>query len=125
MIDLSFVGHMGYYSGVVFEGMAEHVGFPVLNGGRYDDLMVQFGRPAAATGFALKTDRIMEASSLPHPTRRHHLVLYDEASSIAAVQKALDLRENGNVAVELRRLDQHKQAAGQANADVTVIRGGE
>ena len=40
--------------------MRRILGFPVASGGRYDNLLKQFGRPAPATGFAIKTTRILE-----------------------------------------------------------------
>jgi len=60
LIDLTMTGDFNYYTGLTFEGYASDLGFPVLSGGRYDNLLGQFGRPAPATGFSLKTNRILE-----------------------------------------------------------------
>lgn len=55
------VSHMSYYTGVLFEIYAENVGFPIGNGGRYDQLLGRFDSPAPATGFGIRTDRLLEA----------------------------------------------------------------
>ncbi len=68
MIDLTMLGDFfSYYTGMTFEGYAADLGFPVCSGGRYDNLLKQFGRPAGATGFALKTNRILEILSQSMP----------------------------------------------------------
>ena len=56
------IGNFSYYTGLIFEGYAADLGFPVCSGGRYDSLLESFGRPATATGFALATNRIMEVA---------------------------------------------------------------
>ena len=66
LIDLTMIGDFSYYTGMTFEGYAADLGFPVCSGGRYDNLLSQFGRPAPATGFALKTNRILEVTDNGH-----------------------------------------------------------
>jgi ATP phosphoribosyltransferase regulatory subunit len=53
MIDLGLVNQAEYYSSLVFKGYAEDTGVPVLSGGRYDDLLSDFGEDLPATGFGL------------------------------------------------------------------------
>ena len=59
--DLGTVKSLSYYSGMVFTGLAEGVGAPVLSGGRYDGLCGQFGRELPAVGFALGMMRVLRA----------------------------------------------------------------
>ncbi|WP_366922846.1 ATP phosphoribosyltransferase regulatory subunit [Metallumcola ferriviriculae] len=59
--DLGIFRDFDYYTGIVFEGYVPQLGFPVCGGGRYDNLLGNFGHPAAATGFALGLERIMLA----------------------------------------------------------------
>lgn len=102
LIDLTMIGDFSYYTGMTFEGYAADLGFPVVSGGRYDNLLAQFGRPAPATGFALKTTRILEllgdhAELEPERT----LVVYDTAGRGEALVKAQELRTEGiNVVTE-------------------------
>ncbi len=56
--DLGLVHQIDYYTGVVFRGYAQGAGAPVLSGGRYDNLLGAFGRPAPAIGFAVDVDLV-------------------------------------------------------------------
>lgn len=60
-LDLGLVRNLGYYTGVVFEGYAPGVGSPVVGGGRYDNLLADFGGDRPAVGFALELDRMLAA----------------------------------------------------------------
>lgn len=59
--DLGTVKSLSYYSGIVFTGLAEGVGAPVLSGGRYDGLCGQFGKELPAVGFAVGMMRVLRA----------------------------------------------------------------
>jgi ATP phosphoribosyltransferase regulatory subunit len=60
-VDLGMLHDIAYYSGIIFRGLTPEIGFPVVSGGRYDDLLAKFGEPAPATGFALGIKRVMIA----------------------------------------------------------------
>lgn len=60
-IDLGMVHSIDYYTGMIFRGITGHLGYPLLSGGRYDELMAQFGRPMQATGFALSVKPLLVA----------------------------------------------------------------
>ena len=60
-IDLGQLPDIDYYTGQVFRGMADGLGYPILSGGRYDGVLGLFGRPMAATGFALGVERALAA----------------------------------------------------------------
>lgn len=53
MLDLGLVNRSNYYTGVVFHGYAEGSGLTVLSGGRYDNLLGEFGVNAPAIGFGI------------------------------------------------------------------------
>ncbi|NBI27679.1 ATP phosphoribosyltransferase regulatory subunit [Chengkuizengella marina] len=103
VIDLTMLGDFSYYTGMTFEGYAGKLGFPVCSGGRYDNLLTQFGRPAPATGFSLKTNRILEVvsqhSSCEFP---RILILYDEQNRTEALKHAQMLRADGQI-IETRK----------------------
>jgi ATP phosphoribosyltransferase regulatory subunit len=63
-IDLGHLSNMDYYTGIVFRAMADGVGSPLLSGGRYDNVLEQFGRPMPATGFAIGLSRVLRALEL-------------------------------------------------------------
>ncbi|WP_058301027.1 ATP phosphoribosyltransferase regulatory subunit [Gorillibacterium timonense] len=102
LVDLTMVGDFGYYTGMTFEGYASGLGFPVVSGGRYDNLLGQFGRPAPATGFALKTNRILEWGSEPTEEPMKTTILYRAEKRTVALGKAMELRASGHRIVETR-----------------------
>ncbi|GMA58468.1 ATP phosphoribosyltransferase regulatory subunit [Alicyclobacillus sacchari] len=57
--DLTLHRDMDYYTGIVFEAFAHGVGAPIALGGRYDELLAQFGAPAAAIGFTFEVERVL------------------------------------------------------------------
>jgi ATP phosphoribosyltransferase regulatory subunit len=105
LIDLTMIGDFSYYTGMTFEGYAADLGFPVCSGGRYDNLLTQFGRPAPATGFALKTNRILEVVS-KHPVEQPYrlLIAYKASKRDQAFQTAKEKRGQAGIMVETRLL---------------------
>lgn len=61
IIDLGLVNRSNYYTGVIFHGYAEGTGITVLSGGRYDNLLGEFGMLAPAIGFAVEVSAVCEA----------------------------------------------------------------
>lgn len=106
MIDLTMIGDFDYYTGMTFEGYAADLGFPVASGGRYDNLLKQFGRPAPATGFSLKTTRILELiGDHSSAAERRILIGYNAAGREAAFDEASRLRDSGDVIVVTEKMD--------------------
>ncbi|MDP4099489.1 ATP phosphoribosyltransferase regulatory subunit [Paenibacillus sp. P96] len=100
LIDLTMIGDFSYYTGMTFEGYAGEIGSPVCSGGRYDNLLQQFGRAVPATGFALKTNRIVDGiEGIQTPVKLPVLIRYDESGRKEAFQKAAELRSAGNTVV--------------------------
>jgi ATP phosphoribosyltransferase regulatory subunit len=58
IFDLGLVRSLGYYTGAVFQVYDPAYGVPIGGGGRYDELLGQFGRPLPAVGFALNVERV-------------------------------------------------------------------
>lgn len=57
VLDMGVLRGLDYYTGIVFEGYSPDLGYGLLGGGRYDNLLGQFGFPCPATGFALGLER--------------------------------------------------------------------
>jgi len=51
----------GYYSGLVFRGLSKNCGQTLLEGGRYDNVGAQLGKPTPAIGFSVGVKRLMDA----------------------------------------------------------------
>jgi ATP phosphoribosyltransferase regulatory subunit len=47
-----------YYTGIIFRGFVNGAGEAVLSGGRYDDLISDYGSAMPAVGFAIDVDLI-------------------------------------------------------------------
>jgi ATP phosphoribosyltransferase regulatory subunit len=58
VIDLGETWNFAYYTGVMFQILAEGPGAAVGSGGRYDGLLARFGVPRAAAGFAVDLDNL-------------------------------------------------------------------
>ncbi|MCH1641859.1 ATP phosphoribosyltransferase regulatory subunit [Paenibacillus timonensis] len=105
MIDLTMIGDFSYYTGMTFEGYAAELGFPVCSGGRYDNLLQQFGRPAPATGFSLKTNRILDGvGGLEAEPELPVVLQYDASNRQRAFAEAERLRGEGR-SVLMRRAE--------------------
>jgi len=57
--DLGLMRGQDYYTGMIFEGYAAGMGYSIIGGGRYDNMMAKFGLPLAATGFAVGMERLV------------------------------------------------------------------
>ncbi|WP_294520219.1 ATP phosphoribosyltransferase regulatory subunit [uncultured Anaerovibrio sp.] len=59
--DLGVIRDFSYYTGMVFEAYTPGLGYPLCGGGRYDNMLTDFGTELSATGFAVGIERIMLA----------------------------------------------------------------
>lgn len=98
-IDLGMVQGLNYYTGIIIKGFTRGVGFPVCGGGRYDNLIGEFGKNIPATGVAIGIERLI--SALRHSgvefdgaPEIHTLICYDNARS-TAFKIANGLRSSG------------------------------
>jgi len=87
-----------YYTGVIFEGYSPELGYGLLGGGRYDNLLGQFGFDCPATGFALGMDRLALVLANQEAAAPHYLLGGKNLRSMAA--RADQLRAEGKI-VEL------------------------
>lgn len=105
--DLGMLSKYNYYTGVIFRAYTYGVGDAIVKGGRYDNLLKQFGKNAPAVGFALVVDSILEALSrqkveisLPEPARIIH---YSHENYSECLAEAENLRRQGiSVALQLK-----------------------
>ncbi len=63
MIDLGLVNRSNYYTGVLFRGYAEGSGVTILTGGRYDNLIAEFGLDIPAIGFAVDVNALCDVKN--------------------------------------------------------------
>ncbi|HEX3021059.1 MAG TPA: ATP phosphoribosyltransferase regulatory subunit, partial [Lachnospiraceae bacterium] len=61
--DLGMLSKYNYYTGIIFRGFTYGTGDAIVTGGRYDNLVCQFGKDSAAIGVAIVVDQLMNALS--------------------------------------------------------------
>jgi ATP phosphoribosyltransferase regulatory subunit len=102
-LDLGAIRDFDYYTGVTFEAYGPDLGRPLAAGGRYDQLLERFGRPAPATGFVVHLDLVAEAISRsgrrPALPQLDAAICWTSAGLPAALRLASSLRLFGMRAV--------------------------
>lgn len=61
--DLGMLSNYRYYTGIIFKAYTYGTGDYIVTGGRYDKLLMQFGKDAPAVGFVIVVDQLMAALS--------------------------------------------------------------
>ena len=95
--DLGMVRGMAYYTGIVFEGFARGIGFSLLSGGRYDNLLAHFGGDHPACGFAIGVERALAALTLQNPgdVKLTPDILAELDAARALAERVADARARG------------------------------
>lgn len=95
--DLASLSKYGYYTGIIFKGFTYGTGEQIAAGGRYDKLLSQFGKNAAAIGFAVYMDQIMIAHSgnMTETDYDYEVIVYEPKYRKYAFSLASDLRNEG------------------------------
>jgi histidyl-tRNA synthetase len=78
-IDPRLVRGLDYYTKTTFEIVSSHLGAQnaLLGGGRYDDMMKDFGGPdICGTGFAMGIERVLSVAEIAVPARKVLYVAY-------------------------------------------------
>lgn len=105
--DLSMLSMYQYYTGVVFKGYTYGTGDAIVTGGRYDNLLAQFGKEAPAIGFAVNVDGLHLALNRQHlasvPDRKIVLMIYPCEQKQTAIRESQKLREHGTDVILLRK----------------------
>lgn len=100
--DLGMLSKYNYYTGVIFRVYTYGLGRAIVKGGRYDNLLLHFGKNAPAIGFGLQIDDILEALSSQNislPLKEEPIyIIYnpDDLEEFSkALNKASELRKQG------------------------------
>ncbi len=104
--DLSMINGYDYYTGVVFSAYSYGTGNPIVKGGRYNNLLKQFGKDAPSIGFSIYIDELMNSLSRQKieiaDNSKSALIIYTIENQQSAVLLAKMLR-NKNVTAQLIR----------------------
>lgn len=97
--DLGMLSKYQYYTGIIFKAYTYGTGEYIVTGGRYDKLLVQFGKDVPAVGFAIVIDQLMLAMARqqiePKTDTVHTMVLYEPCARKAAIRLVMHLRGHG------------------------------
>ena len=111
--DLSMINGFDYYTGIVFSGFTYGTGNPVVKGGRYNNLLSQFGKNAPSIGFSIYVDGLMNSltrQKIPFATKQKSaLIVYTIEHQEAAVMLATNLRARGIIAQLIRKSKRHEE----------------
>ena len=98
-LDLGIVSHIDYYTGIVFKGYLSNIGEAVLKGGRYDNLVGEFGRDCNAVGFGVNVDsaakHMMMQGTNSSCKKAEVMVFGDNGFETEAMAYAQDLVKKG------------------------------
>lgn len=104
--DLGMLSKYNYYTGIIFKAYTYGTGEAIVTGGRYDNLVIQFGKEADAIGFAIVVDQLMLALSrqkIEIPLKANNtLILYQDTNRKNAIALANHFRNDG-IHIELIR----------------------
>ena len=102
IIDLGLVQRNDYYTGFVFAGYINGIGDAVITGGRYDELLSEFGASMGAAGFAIDTDAVtilrLTDESVSYSDNPDVLVFAEDGREMEAIAKVAQLRQEGRKA---------------------------
>lgn len=97
--DFSLISKRQYYTGVMISGYTYGSGEPILSGGRYDNLLHNFGFSAPAIGFAIFIDSMMTAVRSQgisfESERKSKTIEYTDKDRDEKIREAIELRAQG------------------------------
>ncbi len=97
--DLGMLSKYNYYTGIIFRAYTYGTGDTIVNGGRYDNLVEQFGKNAPAIGLAIMADQLLLALSRQKIVAAgrdvNTLILYKHAHLEKAIALAGHFRKQG------------------------------
>lgn len=103
-IDLGMLNKPKYYSGIIIRGFTYGIGYPILSGGRYDNLLSRYGKENSAVGFSINVNELITSLNrqniyfdVPHTKI---LIVSNEGVEKEAYQIAKQIREEKNIVEE-------------------------
>ena len=105
--DLGMLSKYQYSTGIIFKAYTYGTGEYIVTGGRYDKLLVQFGKDVPAVGFAIVIDQLLLAISRQKievfTDQIDALVVYDWEVQKDGIGLAADLRKKGKRTILIKK----------------------
>lgn len=96
--DLGMLSQYNYYTGIIFKAYTYGTGDAIATGGRYDNLVGQFGKETPAIGLAIVIDQLIMALDrqklLPEPEATNTLIVYKKEFRSQAIALANHFRND-------------------------------
>ncbi|MFA9375675.1 MAG: ATP phosphoribosyltransferase regulatory subunit [Lachnotalea sp.] len=109
--DLGMLSKYKYYTGIIFKAYTFGTGEPIVNGGRYNNLLSWFGKEAASIGFVIMVDVLMSALMRQNKeiaiTNQNTMILYRNPQQKQAIELAQHLRKQDQN-IELVSMEEDK-----------------
>ena len=110
-VELGIVSNYQYYTGIIFQAYTYGTGDAVVKGGRYNNLLKQFGKDAPSIGFAFTVEELIMAMNRQNididVDYSNTIILYDIENQGKAIKAGMKLRSEGRK-IELIRKSQKK-----------------
>jgi len=119
-LDFALLGDLEYYTGFVFEGYIDDLGFSLCGGGRYDSLLPRFGYDVAAVGWMVGVERILLALERRREAERPRNdvdVLVSGSALIGRKERAKGLR----VRIDVRGLNREALLAYARHKEISRV----
>ncbi|EEM17638.1 MULTISPECIES: ATP phosphoribosyltransferase regulatory subunit [Bacillus] len=103
-IDLGMIQHLHYYTGVIFRGYIYDVGGEIVSGGRYDELLGNFGEPMSAVGLAVQVNQIvrtLQEQQKQFKRKKLDMIIHYSLDRIAEAERLCGLLQKDGWKVEL------------------------
>ena len=100
--DLGMISNFTYYTGIIFKAYTYGSGDEIVAGGRYDNLIGQFDKDAAAIGFAIYVDQIASVIYSKNPSFADEakcVIVYSDEKRKEAIECAMSKRAEGKKAI--------------------------
>jgi ATP phosphoribosyltransferase regulatory subunit len=126
-IDFALLRDLAYYTGFVFEGYIDDLGFSLCGGGRYDSLLPRFGYEVPAMGWMVGVERILlalERRDVDERPRNEVDVLVSGSDTVAAAERAKGLKVRVDV-LSLSREELLAYARHKLIPRVLIVRNGK
>lgn len=127
--DLCLNRGFDYYTGVVFEGFTEKLGYNICGGGRYDNLLRKYsGSQIPAIGFAIGIERVRLALMLQkkrlHEEKFDNLIVYNKGyeKELLKLVKKLHERDLSTVIDNSGGLERAKEEGKEAVKRIIFVK---
>ena len=109
--DLGMLSQYKYYTGVIFKAYTYGAGDTIVTGGRYDNLIKQFGKNSPSIGFAINIDQLLIAlkrQNIEITLEKSNTMVIYNSEELGNAIKFAKARRKADINIELIEKDEEK-----------------